>query len=94
MNDVLLQYGLAGVVIFGLATYILLMDKRYREERAVMRKDHAEERERWMKAFEKMFEGAEKIQDKTNESLTEVGNILIGLKTLFEVHVSGKINSK
>lgn len=73
MNDVLLKYGLAGVVIAGMSWYIIHLDDRHRKERK-------EEREERTHQFERMSS----MSDETNRVMRENTNILSGLKSLLE----------
>jgi len=73
MSEVILQYGLAGAVILGLAGYILKIESRHRKDREEM-----------IKKEEKNFDRLADINDETNKVLRENTNILAGLKTLLE----------
>lgn len=73
MSDILLKYGILGVVVLGLASYIIRIEMR-----------HAKERKEWNEKDEKNFERVNKITDESNKVLRENTNILSGLKTLLE----------
>lgn len=76
MQNVLLQYGLPGAVIVGLAGFVMYLIR-----------EHKKERKEWVAMLEKMVEKLDTREKETNFTIREVSNILTGLKTLFEVHL-------
>lgn len=73
MNEVLLQYGVLGVVVIGLASYILKIEAR-----------HKKERDEWREQDSKQLDRVNQMNDTNNQVLREHTNILQGLKTLLE----------
>jgi len=78
VNDLLQQYGGYGIAVAlaGFVMYIL--------------KEHKRERREWLNALDKFFDKDDEKQDEANNIIRENTNILIGLKTLFEVHMKGR----
>lgn len=72
MND-LLQYGVLGIVVVGLAGYILIIEQR-----------HKKERKEWGEKDDQKFDRISEMSDDTNKVIRENSNILSGLKTLLE----------
>ena len=73
MNEALLQYGLSGIVIIGLASWIL-----------IMRKDHRRELDKRDSILEKLSEKQDKREEKTQDLMRDNIGILQSLKTLLE----------
>ena len=73
MEEVLLNYGLAGVGLISLGWFILYLLKSHRTERKEFRE-----------MFERMSEKMDNRQDDTNKAMRENTGILQGLKTLLE----------
>ena len=61
------QYGFLGIAMIVMAGVIVYLFKDAKKERAQMRKEHLEEREKWRNGQEKQFETLVKVtQDNTN----------------------------
>ena len=73
MDKILLQYGVLGVVVLGLAYYILRRDAAHKKERKEL-----------IDMNEQNFKRVNEITDENNRVLRENTNILSGLKTLLE----------
>jgi len=73
LNEALLQYGLSGIVIIGLASWIL-----------IMRKDHRRELDKRDSILEKLSEKQDKREEKTQDLMRDNIGILQSLKTLLE----------
>lgn len=73
MNDQILKYGLAGVVIIALAGVVKILWIKIDS----MERNHKEERDEWRKTINSQF-------DKANEIVEKNSGILQGLKTLLE----------
>lgn len=67
------QYGVLGLVVIALATYIM------RNEQA-----HRKERKDWRESNDKHFDRMNEVTDENNKCLRENTSILSGLKTLLE----------
>lgn len=65
MTDQLAQYGLAGVVIIGLAWFVLYLMK-----------EHKSERDEWRRVQEKQNEEANKNINKNTDILSELTTLL------------------
>lgn len=74
MNDILLQYGLPGLVIAGLVSWIL-----------IMRKDHRKELDKRDAMLTNLLDRQDKREGKTQEAMIQNSGILQGLKTLLEI---------
>jgi len=68
-----LQYGVLGLVVIGMAYYILYIER-----------ERSKERKEWREVLEKQQERVNDIADENNKIIREHTNILIGLKTLLE----------
>jgi len=64
MND-LAQYGLQGIVIAGLAWYVLRIEKR-----------HSDERGEWKKTTEKQFEDSSRVINENTNVLAGLKTLL------------------
>lgn len=73
MTEGFLQYGVLGLVVVALGSYVISIESRHRKER----KELTDMNERM---FDKMIEN----NDESNKVLRENTNILSGLKTLLE----------
>lgn len=73
MEKSMLDYGILGIVVVALATYIIRIENRHRRER----KELAERDERH-------FNRVNQLTDESNKVTRENTNILQGLKTLLE----------
>lgn len=65
MTDTLAQYGLAGVVILGLAWFVMYLMK-----------EHKDEREAWQKTQERQQEEHNKSLNKNTDVLSELTTLL------------------
>jgi len=74
VNEALLQYGLPGIVILGLVSWIL-----------IMRKDHKKELDKRDAMLEKLSDKQDKREEKTQDLMRDNIGILQGLKALLEV---------
>lgn len=61
----LTQYGLPGIVILGLAAYVLMIEKR-----------HKEERDEWKRTIDKQFDRQNDAIDKNTNILSALKTIL------------------
>ena len=68
-----MQYGVLGLVVIGMAYYILLIERQ-----------RVKERDDWREILQKQNERLNEIADESNRIIREHTNILIGLKTLLE----------
>lgn len=73
MQQVLLQYGILGVIVIGLSSYIITIETRHRKER-----------KEWMEANNRLSDRSNSMADETNRVLRENTNILASLKALLE----------
>jgi hypothetical protein len=73
MNEVLVKYGFPGIVIAGMAWFILYLMK-----------EHKKERKEYLQTSEKQFDRLNQITDDSNKVTRENTNILQGLKALLE----------
>lgn len=96
MEDALLQYGILGIVVIALGYAYLRLEKRMDDKLEKMESRHTSEmdkvelrhkteRSEWLEAINSLFEKHQAIQIETNRTITDTGNIITGLKTLFEV---------
>lgn len=76
MNDTLITYGPLGIAVLALAWYVIHKEKR---------EDIREEK--WMKMIEKLFSESREDKKSTDNVISRTGDILTGMKTLFEVHI-------
>lgn len=77
MQDVFIQFwGVWGAIVVALAIYILRLEAK-----------HTKERKEWLSTIEKLFDKSGDREKDVNETIRETGNILSGLKTLFEVQL-------
>lgn len=86
VNEILLQYGILGVVVIGLAAAYLRLEKRMDR----MDEKHEDERDQWLKKMEELFNRSDSTLKDTNSTIRESTNIISNLKTLFEVHLRDK----
>lgn len=68
-----IQYGVLGLVVIGMAYYILLIEK-----------ERSKERDEWREILLNQQERLHDIADENNKIIREHTNVLIGLKTLLE----------
>jgi hypothetical protein len=73
MEDLLKNYGLAGVIIAALATYVIRIEAR-----------HKSERKEWRETIEKQFRRMDEMNDDDHKVEREHISILQGLKALLE----------
>lgn len=73
MEKELLQYGVLGIVVIGMAYYILKIEARHKRERKELMDINA-----------KQFDRVSDMNDESNKVLRENTNILSGLKALLE----------
>jgi hypothetical protein len=73
-DNPLLQYGLAGIVILLLASYIYTKDKSHKEERAEWRKDTAALVERHEIAVKNLV-------DKFDHTLNDLSKLMVRVET-------------
>lgn len=73
MENALLQYGVLGVVVLGMAYYIVRIEIR-----------HAKERKEWQDKDDRHFNTLISAKDESNRVIRENTNILAGLKALLE----------
>jgi len=73
MENELLKYGVLGVVVIGMAWFIMYMVK-----------DHRKERKEWREFQEKQMDRIMKAGDESNRVIREHSNLLSGIKTLLE----------
>lgn len=77
MQDVIIQFwGVWGAIIVALGLYILRLETK-----------HSKERKEWLSAIERLFDKSDEREKDVNDTIRETGNILTGLKTLFEVQL-------
>lgn len=67
------QYGISGLVIVGLAWFVVYLMKSHKTERKEM-----------ADRMEKMSDKSDRREDETNKVIRDTGGILQGLKTLLE----------
>lgn len=79
MQDVLLQYGVLGVVVSGLSWFILYLIK-----------EHKRERGEWLEKLDQIIDHNREDRRETVDVIRENTGILSGLKTLFEIHIKSK----
>lgn len=84
MNEALLKYGLGGIIIAGMAWFILYLMKDHKKEREEMRVGNEKQRIEDRETRNKQFKRMEEMADESNKSVRENTNILTGLKTLLE----------
>lgn len=73
MDELVKNWGVAGIIVAALAGYIIRIESR-----------HYKERKEWRETQGKQFNRLNEINDETNKVLRENTNILQGLKTLLE----------
>lgn len=79
MQNVLLQYGILGVVVLGMASYIMYLHK-----------EHNKQRKEWLQTLDRLLDKADSRERETTQVVKENTGILAGLKTLFEIHIKGR----
>lgn len=95
MEDVVLKYGLAGVIMVGLSWFIMYLLKDIKKEREETRgiiqrerSDHRvqmdKERYDWIRTLDRMFDKADLREKETNAVIRDVTDILSGLKSIIE----------
>ena len=84
MDDILLKYGLPGVVIAGLAAFVLKLIDWQRKDRKEWKEEISQIQEENRKVHEKQFDRLNQLTDESNRVTRENTNILTGLKTLLE----------
>jgi hypothetical protein len=80
MTEGFLQYGILGLVVVALGSYLLRIEARHNKEKKELR----EERDTLMKMHEKNFDRVSEMTNDGNKVMREFTNVLSGLKTLLE----------
>lgn len=84
MDDILLRYGLPGVVIGGLSAFVMKLIEWQRKDRTEWRDEIARIQEENRKIHEKQFDRLSQLTDESNRVTRDNTNILSGLKSLLE----------
>lgn len=80
MTEGFLQYGILGLVVVALGSYVLKIEARHRKEKKELMELH----ERQLHVQERQFDKISDITEETNKVIREHTNILAGLKSLLE----------
>lgn len=80
MTEGFLQYGVLGLVVLALGSYVIKIEQRHRKER----KELQEERKEMMKMNENLSDKMIESNDENNKVIREHTNVLSALKTLLE----------
>jgi hypothetical protein len=80
MTEGFLQYGILGLVVVALGSYLLRIEARHTKEKKELR----EERDALMKMNEKNFDRIGEMTDDSNKVMREFTNVISGVKTLLE----------
>lgn len=84
MDDILLRYGLPGVVIAGLSAFVMKLIEWQRKDRTEWRDEIERIQEENRKIHEKQFDRLSQLTDESNRVTRDNTNILSGLKSLLE----------
>jgi len=84
MDDILLKYGLPGVVIIGLSAFVMKLIEWQRKDRKEWKDEMIKMQDEHRKSQERNFDRLSQLTDESNRVTRDNTNILTGLKTLLE----------